>query len=231
MNALTKQAPEPEIESAAREFARFYPNSGWKEATAIADHASLKPAEGHTLSKKARLSTTVLQYVYGLAERRSDALVILVANDQPLLKRLQALNMPNICGLPLTALIQWSRTQRRPPVVTHHMQGMKQAPAQVASNPSIAGSAPATVSGRPAIAKSAPVVQPLPNRPTSVNPEQWDARRPKQPFPLKPLLSNLLNLLILMIVVGIIWHFVHPKSFAQVWNQLPFVEQPTKKAK
>lgn len=230
MAVLKEQASEPEIESVAREFARFYPNSGWKEATAIADHASLKPVEGHTLSKKARLSTTVLQYVYGLAERRSDALVILVANDQPLLKRLQALNMPNICGLPFTALVQWSRTQRRPPVVTHHMQGMK-SPAPVSGDLTAARPASTTATSPKAIAKPASTLQPLPTRSTSAPSEQWDARRPKRQLPIKPLLGNLFNLLVLVIVVGVIWRFAHPKSFAQVWNQLPFVEQSTKKAK
>lgn len=230
MAVLKEQAAEPEIESVAKEFARFYPSSGWKEATAIADHASLKPAEGHTLSKKARLSTTVLQHVYGLAEHRSDALIVLVANDQPLLKRLQALNMPNICGLPFPALVQWSRTQRRPPVVTHHMQGMKKSPAEIASTPSVARPT-STTSSPKASAKSAPAMQPLPTRSTSAPSEQWDARRPKQQFPIKPLLGNLFNLLVLAIVVGVIWYFAHPKSFSQVWNQLPFVEQPAKKAK
>ncbi|MGI0487789.1 PIN domain-containing protein [Pantanalinema rosaneae CENA516] len=228
MAVLKDHAPEPEIESIAREFDRFYPQSGWKEATAIADHESLKPAAGHTLSKKARLSTTVLQHVYGLAERRSDALVVLVANDQPLLKRLPALDMPNLCGLPLPALINWSRTQRRPPVVTHHMQDMKKSPAQVASN---VAARPTSTSGPKAIAKPSAGVQPLPNRPTSVTPEQWDARRPKRQFPIKPLVSNLVSLLVLAFIAGGIWRFAHPSSFAQVWNQLPFVEQPTKKAK
>lgn len=229
MTVLKDHASESEIESVAREFARFYPTSGWKETTAIADHASLKPAAGHTLSKKARLSTTVLQHVYGLAERRPDALVVLVANDQPLLKRLQALNMPNLCGLPFTALVQWSRTQRRPPVVTHHMQGMK-SPARVASDPLAARPTPIAASPK-AIAKPASTLQPLPTRSTSAPSEQWDARRPKRQLPIRPVLGNLFNLLVLVFVVGVIWRFAHPTSFAQVWKQLPFVEQSTKKVK
>jgi hypothetical protein len=86
---LCDNAPEPFLAETAREFVRFYSTSGWHETLSIATHPLLKPAEGHALSKRARIALAVAQTSYGLALNRPEGLVVLVANDQALLKKIR----------------------------------------------------------------------------------------------------------------------------------------------
>jgi hypothetical protein len=125
LRSLCDRAPDPETEAKAREFARFYPNSAWKQANELVEHSSLNPVAGHSLSKRARLSLEVLESAYGLARRHPEALVVLIANDQPMLQRLTPLKTNNLCGIPFTALLQWHRTQRKPESVSKHLQLMR----------------------------------------------------------------------------------------------------------
>jgi hypothetical protein len=136
LQALANQGVDPTTEAIAREFARFYPTSGWEKTDAIADHPSLKPAEGSSLSQRARLVLEVLECSLGLALRHPEALVVLVANEQTMLQRLATLKTTNLCGTPLAGLVQWSRTQRRPDPVNKQLQVMR------SLTPPIANAAP-----------------------------------------------------------------------------------------
>ncbi len=240
MQMLCDRAPEPDIESKAREFIRFFEGSGWQTTAAIAEHPSLQPAASHTLSQRARLALEVLQNSYGLAHHRPDSLVILVANDQPMLQRLLGLNRPNLCGIPLTALVQWSRTQRRPATLNHHLQLMRST-TPVASETSRPAATPAP---RPQPAKqttnrqtaarqissqqrsASPPPAPAPVRssvPRSRSTSSPPPRRTRRSFRLSSFLANLITLAVLAIMAGGVWRFIHPVSFNQFWQQLPFV--------
>lgn len=241
MQTLCDRATEPDIESKARGFIRFFEASSWQTTRAIAEHPSLQPAAGHTLSQRARLALEVLQNSYGLAHNRSDSLVVLVANDQPMLQRVLGLNRPNLCGLPLAALMQWSRTQRRPATLNHHLQLMRSI-TPVASEVSHPTETP---NPRPLSAKqntsrqtaarqisaqqrsASPPPAPAPARsPTTrsrPNASSPAPRRIRRSFRLSSFLANLITLAVLAIVGGAMWQFIHPASFNQFWQQLPFV--------
>lgn len=239
MQMLCDRATEPEIESKAREFIRFFDTSGWQMNRGKAEHPALQPVPGHTLSQRARLALEILQNSYGLAQRHSDSLVILVANDQPMLQRLLGLNQPNLCGIPLAALVQWSRTQRRPATVNHHLQLMRTATpvTSKATNPTeTPNPRPAKQStSRQTTARqisaqqrvASPPPAPAPVRSSSVRTRPRVAapppRRTRRSFRLSSFLANLITLAVLAAIGGSIWRFVHPVSFNQFWQQLPFV--------
>lgn len=215
---LQDRAPEPAIAATAREFARFFADSGWRVTTSIVSHPALQPTEGHALSHKARLALAVAQAAYGLSRNRPEGLVVLVANDQGLLQRLRMLNVPNLCGMPLAALMQWMRTQRRPPVVSHQLQLMR-LPLQGAAQRSPVGAA------QPAVV-SQPVRSITPTRPAPAEPQRSSVRRSSNlAAQLAQILSSLTMVLIIAIAGLGAWRLVHPKSFRQFWQQLPLPTQ------
>ncbi|MBW4579852.1 MAG: hypothetical protein KME42_09800 [Tildeniella nuda ZEHNDER 1965/U140] len=204
---LCSHAIAPAQERTAREFVRFFPESGWKATTSIAQHAALKPTEGHALSKKTRLSLATAQAAYGLARNRPEGLVVVAANDQGLVQRLRLLNTPNLCGLPLTVLVQWSRSARKPPVVANQLHAMR-----------LMVGAVTPVVNRTSIATPA---RPKPSQ-AAQNKGHYPARRSIRP---EQIFYNLLTLAIVAIAVLAIWRVVHPTSFNQLWRQIPFVGQ------
>ncbi|PSB32652.1 PIN domain-containing protein [Stenomitos frigidus] len=204
---LCSHAIEPNQERTAKEFIRFFPESGWKATMSIAQHAALKPTEGHTLSKKTRLSLATAQAAYGLAHNRPEGLVVVAANDQGLIQRLRMLNTPNLCGMPLTVLVQWSRTARKPPVVTNQLHAMRL----------MVGAATT-----PAANKTAPApARPKPSQPT----QSYGHRSAKRVFRPAQVFYNLLTLVIVAIAILAIWRVLHPASFNKLWQQLPFLSQ------
>ncbi len=207
---LCDRASESSQEQTAREFSRFFPVGGWKSTLSIASHPSLKPAEGHELSKKARLALTVAQTAYGLARNRPDALIILVANDQGLMQRIRGLGIANLCPIPLVALVQWGRTGRKPPIVTHQLQAMR----------TTAGKATLVTASQPTRAVTP---SPAKNTPTYSAPVRRSTRPPLR-IPIANIFFNLLTLAIMGGLVAVAWYMISPRSFTQFWRQLPFVE-------
>ncbi len=211
---MCDRASDPNLERLAREFMRFYPDSGWKPTSSIASHPTLKPAEGQNLSKRARLALTIAQSSYGLALNRPEGLVILVANDQGLMQRIKALELPNLCGIPAPVLVQWSRTERKPPAIIHQIQVMRSTVGAVASTPV---RSPARVTAAP---------------PTPVTPQRVTTTRSTKPafrVPIAKIFFNLLTLVMVASVGLVAWRFLHPPSFAQFWRQLPLPKQPLEK--
>lgn len=215
MEFMSDRAAEPGQESTAREFLRFYPTHGWKKTNILAEHASLKAVAGHTLSKRARLVLEVLQGAYGIALRYPDSLIILVSTDQPMLQKVTGLEKSNLCGLPLAALVQWSRSQRRPPVVSHHLQLMRATQNSATAAPKKNVATPASR-------------QPGPTRATAPSAEGWSAPTPRRRRNriLTQLLrwgSNLVSIALLVAAIAIAWRFISPATFNQFWQQIPFV--------
>lgn len=205
---LCDHAIEPAQARTAKEFVRFFPQSGWKATTSIAQHPVLKPAEGHTLSKKTRLSLATAQAAYGLARNRPEGLVVVTANDQGLIQRLRMLNTPNLCGLPLTVLVQWSRSARKPPVVTNQLHAMRLMVGAVTPSASRTTQSVATVRPKPSLPA-----------PSNSRPTARRSFRPAQVF------YNLLTLAIVAIAVLAIWRMVNPTSFNKLWQQIPVLGQ------
>ncbi|UBF23890.1 hypothetical protein K9N68_19280 [Kovacikia minuta CCNUW1] len=217
INFLTDRASDPTQEQTAREFVRFFPESGWKSAAAIATHPSLKPAEGHNLSKRSRLTLTLVQAAYGLARNRPDGLVVIVSSDQGLMQRLRALETPNLCAIPVVALVQWTRSERKPPIVIHQLQAMRSTVGAVVGDP------PSRTSRSiPSSPVRSVVSKPVTTR---------RAARPSFRLPIAKIFYNLLTLGIVAIAVLAVWRVVFPASFDQLWQQLQPPEQPSPPAK
>jgi hypothetical protein len=210
MQFLCDRASETNLEPIAREFIRLYPELDWKETTTLATHPALQPAEGHTVSKKARIALAVAQTAYGVACNRPDALVVLIGNDQALLQRVQMLKVPNLCGVPLAALVQWNRTLRRPPVVSQHLQQLR-SPVEATRSASGTKSVSPTQSAKP-----------LP-RPSSVESRRQPVyRRPVVRFPwFRLLISNLVVVGVTLVIAAAVWRALHPASFNRFWRQVP----------
>lgn len=175
----------------------------------IATHPALKRTEGQALSHKAQLSFTVAQTAYGLSRNRPDNLVVLVANDQSLVQRVRLIDAPNLCAIPLAALMVWCRTMRRPAVVSTQMQVMRQ-PLAVAGGMN-------TVSN---VTRSTAPVQ------TSFSTAKRVQPRPLAHPPSLRLQQTFYNLLTLVLVVAVVlgaWRIIEPTSFDRFWQQLPIV--------
>ncbi|PSB48720.1 hypothetical protein C7B67_17585 [filamentous cyanobacterium Phorm 6] len=120
---LTGRAVEPAIEQVAREFMRFFSDSGWIATDAQETHRALEPSIKNQ-SKQAMLVVATAQCVYGLAQEHPEALVIFVSNSQPLLKRLASVAAPNLCGITGAMLLNWARKGERPPTATQQLQSL-----------------------------------------------------------------------------------------------------------
>jgi hypothetical protein len=120
---LTGKAVEKSQEQVAREFMRFFADSGWIITDAQETHRSLEPSIKNQ-SKPAMLVVATAQCVYGLAQEHPDALVIFVSNSQPLLKRIASVESANLCGITGAMLLNWARKAERPAAATQQLQNL-----------------------------------------------------------------------------------------------------------
>ncbi len=111
-----------EHEKLAKEFLRFFPSSGWQMTDALETHPQLEPAVTANQSKQTRMVVATAQCVYGFACENPDSLVVFVCNNQPLLKRMQGLEVENLCGITAAMLSQWAKRGEQPMPVTQQLQ-------------------------------------------------------------------------------------------------------------
>jgi hypothetical protein len=111
-----------EHEKLAREFLRFFPSSGWQMTDALETHPQLEPAVTANQSKQTRMVVAIAQCVYGFTHENPDSLVVFVCNNQPLLKRMQGLEVENLCGITAAMLSQWAKRGEQPMPVTQQLQ-------------------------------------------------------------------------------------------------------------
>ncbi|MEG3863000.1 PIN domain-containing protein [Microcoleus sp. herbarium12] len=133
IDRLTDKAVEPAIEQVAREFMRFFGDSGWIATDAQETHRALEPSIKNQ-SKQAMLVVATAQCVYGLAQEHPDALVVFVSNSQPLLKRLASVGAANLCGITGAMLLNWARKAERPAAATQQLQNLMRTLADRKSN-------------------------------------------------------------------------------------------------
>jgi hypothetical protein len=120
---LTGKAVEKSQEQVAREFMRFFADSGWIISDAQETHRALEPSIKNQ-SKSAMLVVATAQCVYGLAQEHPDALVVFVSNSQPLLKRIASVGSANLCGITGAMLLNWARKGERPAAATQQLQSL-----------------------------------------------------------------------------------------------------------
>ena len=226
---LCDRAADANTEQTAREFMRFYPESGWSLTAISANHTSLKPASGDSFSKKARLSLAVAQAAYGLSRNHPNSLVVLVTTEQPLLQKVQSLGNANLCGITAAALRQWCRTDRPPIVVNQQLQKM-QAVVSSAARPLATGATGATAAvGSSASSSKAIAVKPRPTR-TSTG-----RSRPGADY--SGMISQLVATALMLVALAgsglVAWYFIQPASFNQFLQKnglpaVPRIPQPAK---
>jgi hypothetical protein len=209
---LTGRAPEPNLEKTAREFTRFFPESGWQLTNAHAVHPTINPPAGQNLSKQARLVVSVAQCMYGFAQENPETLVVFVSNSQPILQRVPGLNTPNLCGITTAALLQWVRTKQRPPAVTQQLQTFSN------SGISQANSQPQTLPKTPPQPTSPP-----PNTPPMTGPASAAQTPTRTRSSSNNLVSKIVGTLVSVLIFAALgltaWRFIQPESFNQFWRQ------------
>lgn len=122
---LFDRSPDPDLERVAREFNRFYANSGWKISDVVGHHPGLKASTGYGLTKRARVALAVARCAYGEAQQNPRQLVVLVTSDRSILQRIYDLQVPNLTGIASAGLLQWSRNGERPIAVTQKLQQLR----------------------------------------------------------------------------------------------------------
>lgn len=215
---LTGRAPEPQVEKVARDFMRFFPDSGWQLTNAHATHPAIAPPGGASLSKQARLVISVAQCAYGFALEQTDNLVVFVSNTQPILQRIPSLGTPNLCGVTRAAFLQWVRTGEQPPAVSAQQQTFSTVGAATAN-----GQAKA-----PTPAKSTPTAVPTMTGPASAARPASPANKSGRTGSLSRLVGGVISLVVIAALGLVAWRFIQPASFNQFWQQLGLPGQPAK---
>jgi hypothetical protein len=211
--ALANTESHPQKKT-AQEFLRFLSGSNWQLTRATASHAQLQPLPEQHLGKRSRLALSVTESAYGTARGSVGRMVVLVSNDQASLRRVQDLKVPNLTGLPVSAVLIWGRTDRRPAVVVQHMHEMVErsrafASASRRSNTAVATRSTATIT------------------PTHAVPNLRQSPVATRPSVLPQILSSVSSVLALALAVGLVWYLIQPTSFNQFLkhNNLPTVPQ------
>ncbi len=206
IQALRNVGVERSHEQTAKEFCRFFADSDWQLTGAGAVHPLLQPSDGQNISKRARLMQAVAECAYGFARNSPGRLVVLISNDQSLLNRIQSLGVANLSGVPVSAVLIWSRSGRRPPIVAQHLQAMRSTTVTVSGV--ITPRRVQTDALAPTRTPSQPVKQPQP-RLRAVQP-LYD-----RPSLLHQITSGISALVALTIALSIAWYVVQPRSFNQ----------------
>jgi hypothetical protein len=207
IQALGRVGVDRSQEQTAREFIRFFGESDWQLTGVGATHSSLQPVAGQIYSRRARLALSVAECAYGLSRSSPGRLVTLIANDQSLLQRVQGLGIANLCGIPSSALLIWTRSGRRPPIVAQHLQAMRSTTVAVGMMPSSTRAATATKTTRPAT--SLPRTATKVEKPRSLRPDSH------HPSAFYQIVSGLSALVAAILVMGIVWYIMQPKAFNQ----------------
>ena len=217
---LCNRASEPVQEQIAREFFRFYPGSGWRTTDETMAHPALQPAKGQTLSKRARQMMIIAECAYGFSQRFPTQLVVLVSDNQPLLKQIQTLQVANLCGITGSALKRWSLSGNRPEAVNQAYQKMKTASLRQANVRSPASSSKPTMRTSPAV-KHAMTTRPKTRKPISSPSRRTtpDINTVSRFYAFSQMVSLAISLVGFVIVGLLVWRLVQPQSFEQFWRQ------------
>ena len=217
---LCNRAPDPSQEKSAREFFRFYPNSGWRITAETMSHPALKSAQGQTLSKRARQIITIAECAYGASQHFPEQLVVLATDNQPLLKRAQTLQVINLCGVTGAALKQWSLSAKPPKAVNQAAIKMKTAGVRLATARSpVSSSRPANRTS-PSTSHSA-TAPAKPRKPISAPSRRAtpDIQSASSFYALSQLLSLVISLAGFVVVGFLIWRLAQPQRFEQFWRR------------
>ncbi|MGI0490511.1 PIN domain-containing protein [Alkalinema pantanalense CENA528] len=239
---LSQHAIEKSQESRAREFLGFLERGVWQWTDDAIDHPLLQPAPGHGMSKRARLALAVSRCAHGFAQYNSHSLVVLVTNEPIPLQGLQSLHIPNLCLIATSALLTWSRTDRRPTPVAQqiltmrHLRsehpGMGQMTAFTTPSNVAKTTATRTPTTKTAVTHTMPdrkltstgslnSPRSMPQNPRSSSTNRRHAKPDRYPVTstrpnaIRQLWSGFLALSMFVLLGGTVWYLFHPRSFNQ----------------
>lgn len=237
---LSQHAIEKSQESKAREFLGFLERGIWQWTDDEIDHPLLQPAPGHGMSKRARLALAVARCAHGFAQYNPHSLVVLVTNEPIPLQGLQSLHIPNLCLIATSALLTWSRTDRRPSPVAQQILTMRHlrsehpglgqmtafttpssgAKTSTTRNPATKTAATHTLPARkltPTGSLNSPRSMPHSARSTDrrqAKPDRYPVTSTR-PIAIRQVWSGFLAISMFLLVGGTVWYLFHPKSFNQ----------------
>lgn len=199
---LTKRAVSETEEKIAREFLRFFPDSGWQVTQGMTHHDALTMMEGENLSKNARLQLVIAESVYDLSLENVNKLVVLVTNQQKLREEVENLAQNNLVSLTLAQFTQWLRTKQKPINVSQKMASF--------SNGKISHEV-----------ESSPVKTNTNSKTPSINAQSYQPKAKIKPKnnTFNTIISGFLAVGGLTITVMIAWYFIQPQSFQQFWQK------------
>lgn len=207
LNFLTQRAVTAKEEKIAREFSRFFPDSGWEITATMSAHPAISPKEAENLSKQARLSVAIAESVYDLALKKfSESEIVIFVSDNGNLKReLNQIQQPNLATISTAQLKQWIRTEEIPSAVQEILtkfpnQNHRQIKNSLAKNNQFKQTNSASLSQK--------------SSSTSTN------RSKSEDSILTILKSTFLAITTLTLTVAVAWYFIAPKSFLQTWQKL-----------
>ncbi len=208
LNFLTQRAITPKEEKIAREFCRFFPDSGWEITSTMSAHPALTPKEADSISKKARLSLAIAESVYDLALRRSEEIVVFVTGDGNLLRQLNQTQQPNLGIIPTSQLKQWVRTGEIPASIQEISTNI--------SNQDGIGS----YRNQQKVVKLKSIDQ---SSSRQNNLHNFPTRRVNSEYTVfNTIKHSAIALISFTTTIGVAWYFVAPESFSQTWERIGF---------
>lgn len=205
LNFLTQRAVTPKEEKIAREFSRFFPDSGWEITATMSAHPAISHKEGENLSKQARLSVAIAESVYDLALKKFSEIVIFVSDNGNLKRELNQIQQPNLATISTAQLKQWIRTEEIPSAVQEILtkfpnQNHRQIKNNLPKNNQFKQTNSASLSQKSSSSST--------------------KRRKSEDSILSILKSTFLAITTLTLTVAVAWYFIAPKSFLQTWQKL-----------
>ena len=219
---LTKRAVEPEEERTAREFLRFFPDSAWQINNSRQSHPSFSHKDGAHQSKSARLQLALVESIYGIATDNPDKLVVLVSNQGNLRNQLEKIEQNNLATLPLTQFIQWLRTQQKPVNISQKLQDLN---SSNGTSNSISSLAQKTSPNAKKTQKTSPTSASKSLYQSTYKPQ---AKVKAQSNSVASIFSTIIALSSVIVVGGLVWYLVQPKSFQQFWQKTNLPSLPSR---
>jgi hypothetical protein len=212
------------MKESATQFLKFFPASGWQGTEISRAHPQLELVSGQLVSRKLRVNLEIAKTAYGAAYLNPHALVVLVTNDQALLKRVNELDQVNLCAATATGTRQWARTAQAPAAISKAIASMKTRTQQAQQmQPSDATSMQTSISTASLLDVNlkdnslgkAKLITPI-GRSTQ---PKTSLVTPPQSKSFNRSLNLLLGWLVMVAVILIAWSLLKPTQFNQFWHQ------------
>ncbi|MCS6942023.1 MAG: hypothetical protein NZ901_04175 [Geminocystis sp.] len=208
---LTLRAVTEKEEKIAREFTRFFPDSGWQIISDMSPLPMANILEGMDMSKKARLLMGIAETVYDFTLKNPQELIVLVTSETNLKTQLKQLNLKNLAIITPNQLKNWLKTGVTPPTIAETAAACDYTIAPPSPQP--------TDTNHPRLL--------LQNTSSNVF-FPATRRRQRGENPLFIVIHSISAIVFLLVAVGLTWYLISPQSF-QDFLRLPLPGNSQKK--